>query len=127
MRTFQGNKAHIPDGMTPVEWANAVWTVMDEDQVTEREARGIVLNENEMEITRKPSRDHVMTGQDEVMAHRTQDRAGVCTVCGSRACLLLSPDACRHTRSARKVIGFPSEDKQVVFPQVAKARGGRKR
>ena len=41
-RTISGSKNNIPDGLAPLEWANEVWSVMDEQGVGQDEAKSIV-------------------------------------------------------------------------------------
>ena len=37
-----GNKGHIPDDLNPLEWANEVWAVMDEQGLSQNEAKVVV-------------------------------------------------------------------------------------
>jgi hypothetical protein len=41
-RTISGSKYNIPGGLEPVEWANEVWSVMDEQDVGQDAAKSIV-------------------------------------------------------------------------------------
>jgi hypothetical protein len=41
-RVMAGNKGHIPDDLNPLEWANEVWAVMDEEGVSQNDAKVIV-------------------------------------------------------------------------------------
>ena len=42
-RAITGNKRLIPDGMEPIEWANAVWQAMDDFGISQDEAKKYVL------------------------------------------------------------------------------------
>ena len=37
-----GNKNNIPQGLTPMEWANQVWDVMDEQGLSQNDAKAVV-------------------------------------------------------------------------------------
>jgi len=41
-RVISGNKKNIPAGLDPMEWAAKVWDVMDEQGVSQNEAKLIV-------------------------------------------------------------------------------------
>ena len=41
-RTISGSKNNIPGGLAPLAWANEVWEVMDEQGVSQNDAKGIV-------------------------------------------------------------------------------------
>tara|TARA_Y100000310_G_scaffold274441_1_gene290463 strand:- start:844 stop:1080 length:237 start_codon:yes stop_codon:yes gene_type:complete len=41
-RTISGSKNNIPGGLEPLEWANEVWSVMDERGVSQNDAKVIV-------------------------------------------------------------------------------------
>jgi|TARA_Y100000296_G_scaffold45646_1_gene52266 hypothetical protein len=41
-RAITGNKRLIPDGMSPIEWANAVWEAMDDFGISQDEAKKYV-------------------------------------------------------------------------------------
>jgi hypothetical protein len=39
---MSGNKYDIPGGLEPLEWANEVWAVMDEQGLSQNDAKAIV-------------------------------------------------------------------------------------
>ena len=41
-RVISGNKNNIPGGLEPLEWANEVWAVMDDEGVSQNDAKVIV-------------------------------------------------------------------------------------
>ena len=41
-RTISGNKHGIPDDLNPLEWANEVWSVMDEQGLSQNDAKVVV-------------------------------------------------------------------------------------
>ena len=41
-RTISGSKNNTPGGLAPLEWANEVWSVMDEQGVSQNDAKVIV-------------------------------------------------------------------------------------
>jgi hypothetical protein len=41
-RTISGSKNNIPGDLAPLEWANEVWSVMDEQGASENDAKVIV-------------------------------------------------------------------------------------
>ena len=41
-RTISGSKNNIPGGLAPLAWANEVWEVMDEQDVSQNDAKVIV-------------------------------------------------------------------------------------
>ena len=41
-RVVTGNKNNIPEGLEPLEWANEVWAVMDEQGLNQNDAKVVV-------------------------------------------------------------------------------------
>ena len=41
-RTISGSKTNIPGGLEPFEWANEVWNVMDEQGLSQNDAKVVV-------------------------------------------------------------------------------------
>ena len=41
-RAISGNKRNIPVGLEPMEWANEVWSVMEDEGVNQYDAKVIV-------------------------------------------------------------------------------------
>ena len=41
-RVMSGNKHNIPGGLEPLEWANEVWAVMDEQGLSQNDAKVVV-------------------------------------------------------------------------------------
>ena len=39
---ISGNKNNLPGGLEPMEWANEVWNVMDEEGCSQNDAKAIV-------------------------------------------------------------------------------------
>lgn len=48
-RRFKGNVRQLPPGLSPMEWARAVWDVMDEAGINEKTARDIIQKRQERE------------------------------------------------------------------------------
>jgi len=41
-RVISGSKGSVPGGLEPLEWANEVWAVMDEQGLTQNDAKVVV-------------------------------------------------------------------------------------
>ena len=41
-RVISGSKGNVPGGLEPLEWANEVWAVMDEQGLTQNDAKVVV-------------------------------------------------------------------------------------
>tara|TARA_Y100000310_G_scaffold126291_1_gene125101 strand:- start:127 stop:330 length:204 start_codon:yes stop_codon:yes gene_type:complete len=41
-RVISGSKGNVPGGLEPLEWANEVWAVMDDEGVSQNDAKAIV-------------------------------------------------------------------------------------
>jgi len=60
-RAITGNKRLIPDGMDPIEWANAVWQAMDDFGISQDEAKIHVRNVwSTVRSETKPPKDKAM-------------------------------------------------------------------
>ena len=59
-RTISGSKNNIPGGLEPLEWANEVWAVMDEQDVGQGEAKAIVAARY-VKAEEQPPRDKMVS------------------------------------------------------------------
>jgi len=59
-RTISGSKNGIPGGLAPLEWANEVWSVMDQQDVGQDEAKSIVAARY-AKAEERPPRDKMVT------------------------------------------------------------------
>jgi len=59
-RAISGSKLNIPGGLEPLEWANEVWGVMDDQGVRENDAKAIVAARY-AKAAEQPPRDKMVT------------------------------------------------------------------
>jgi len=60
-RAITGNKRLIPDGMDPIEWANAVWQAMDDFGFSQDEAKRYVADvEGAAKAETEPQKDKML-------------------------------------------------------------------
>ena len=60
-RTISGSKYNIPGDLEPLEWANEVWSVMDDQGVSEDKAKAIVAARYATKAEEQPPRDKMVT------------------------------------------------------------------
>ena len=58
-RTISGNKYNIPGGLSVREWANEVWSVMDEQGVSQNDAK-VIVAARYAKAQEQPPRDKMM-------------------------------------------------------------------
>ena len=59
-RTISGSKNNIPDGLAPLEWANEVWSVMDEQGVGQNDAK-VIVAARYAKAEERPPRDKMVS------------------------------------------------------------------
>jgi hypothetical protein len=60
-RAITGNRSLIPDGMEPLEWANAIWQAMDDFGISQDEAKKYVADvDGSSKAKTKPAKDKAM-------------------------------------------------------------------
>ena len=59
-RTISGSKSNIPGGLEPLEWANEVWSVMDEQGVGQNDAK-VIVAARYAKAEEQPPRDKMVT------------------------------------------------------------------
>ena len=59
-RTITGSKKNLPGGLEPLEWANEVWTTVEERNVSLKEAKAIVAARY-AKAEEQPPRDKMVT------------------------------------------------------------------
>tara|TARA_Y100000310_G_scaffold231494_1_gene234064 strand:+ start:78 stop:284 length:207 start_codon:yes stop_codon:yes gene_type:complete len=59
-RTISGNKYNIPGGLSVREWANEVWSVMDEQGVGQNDAK-VIVAARYAKAEEQPPRDKMVT------------------------------------------------------------------
>ncbi len=60
-RTISGNKHGIPDDLNPLEWANEVWGVMDEQGLSQNDAKVVVAARYATKAEGQPRADKMIT------------------------------------------------------------------
>jgi hypothetical protein len=59
-RIVTGNKHNIPEGLEPLEWANEVWAVMDEQGLSQNDAKVIVAARYATKAEEQPALDKMI-------------------------------------------------------------------
>ena len=59
-RTISGSKNNIPGGLAPLAWANEVWEVMDEQDVSQNDAK-VIVAARYARAEEQPPRDKMVT------------------------------------------------------------------
>ena len=59
-RTLAGSKNSIPGGLAPLEWANEVWSVMDEQGISENDAK-VIVAARYAKAEERPPRDKMVS------------------------------------------------------------------
>ena len=59
-RTISGSKKNLPGGLEPREWANEVWSVMDEQGVSQNDAK-VIVAARYAKAEEQPPRDKMVT------------------------------------------------------------------
>ena len=59
-RTISGSKNNTPGGLAPLEWANEVWSVMDEQGVGQNDAK-VIVAARYARSEEQPPRDKMVT------------------------------------------------------------------
>ena len=59
-RTISGSKSNIPGGLEPLEWANEVWSVMDEQGLSQNDAKAIVASRYATKAEEEPRWDKMV-------------------------------------------------------------------
>ena len=59
-RVISGSKNNIPGDLEPLEWANEVWAVMDEEGVSQNDAKVIVAARYATKAEEQPTMDRMV-------------------------------------------------------------------
>ena len=59
-RVMSGNKYDIPGGLEPLEWANEVWAVMDEQGLSQNDAKVVVAARYAPKAEEQPRADKMI-------------------------------------------------------------------
>ena len=59
-RAISGNKRNIPAGLEPMEWANEVWSVMEDEGVNQYDAKVIVAARYATKAEEQPTMDKMI-------------------------------------------------------------------
>jgi hypothetical protein len=59
-RVMSGNKNNIPGGLEPLEWANEVWAVMDEQGLSQNDAKVVVAARYATKAEEQPTMDKMV-------------------------------------------------------------------
>ena len=59
-RAISGSKSNIPGGLEPLAWANEVWAVMDDQGVSQNDAKVIVAARYATKAEEQPPRDKMV-------------------------------------------------------------------
>ena len=59
-RVMSGNKYDIPGGLEPLEWANEVWSVMDEQGLSQNDAKVVVAARYANKAEEQPTMDKMV-------------------------------------------------------------------
>jgi len=57
---MSGNKNNIPHGLEPMEWANEVWSVMDEQGLSQNDAKAVVAARYATKAEEQPTMDKMV-------------------------------------------------------------------
>ena len=59
-RVISGSKNNIPGDLEPLEWANEVWAVMDEQGLSQNDAKVLVAARYATRAEEQPTRDKMV-------------------------------------------------------------------
>ena len=59
-RVISGSKGNVPGGLEPLEWANEVWAVMDEQGLSQNDAKVVVAARYATKAEEQPAMDKMV-------------------------------------------------------------------